>query len=106
MRRRNVSFSVLEDLIIINMFRIYSDGDTMPRYSIKNQDTNEVFEVDMKFAELAPYLSEHPTYKQVFTRFPGTADPMRLGRTKPDNGFRDVLKEVSSAHKRNIINTW
>lgn len=78
----------------------------MPVYSIKNTETDQVFEVSLKFAELDDYLSENPTYKQVFTKFPGVADPTRVGVKKPDNGFRDVLKEVKSHHKRNVINDW
>lgn len=78
----------------------------MPIYSILNKDTNEVFEVNMKFEELQPYLSENTDMKQVFTKFPAIGDPVRLGKKKPDDSFRDVLKNVSSIHKKNSINTW
>ena len=78
----------------------------MPIYSIKNTETDQVFEVSLKFADLECYLSENPTYKQVFTKFPGVADPTRVGVKRPDDGFRDVLKEVKSHHKRNVINDW
>jgi hypothetical protein len=78
----------------------------MPVYSFMNRETEEVFEVNMKFAELESYIQNNPQYKQVFVRFPGTADPVRLGLRKPDEGFRDVLKTVKSHHKRNEINSW
>ena len=78
----------------------------MPVYSIKDTETGNVFEVSLKFAELDSYLSDNPSYKQVFTKFPGIADPTRVGVKRPDDGFRDVLKEVKSHHKRNVINDW
>lgn len=78
----------------------------MPVYSIKNVDTDEIFEVNMKFAELEAYLSNNPNHKQVFVKFPGTADPSRLGLHKPDDGFRDVLRTIRSHHKKDSINTW
>ena len=78
----------------------------MPVYSIMNKETEEVFEVNMKFTELETYLSDNKNLKQVFTRFPGIADPTRLGIKKPDNGFRDVLQNVGHHHKKNEINTW
>jgi hypothetical protein len=78
----------------------------MPIYSIKNTSTDEIFEINIKYIELDGYLTENPTFKQIFNKFPGVADPTRLGMKKPDEGFRDVLKEVKSHHKHNNINTW
>jgi hypothetical protein len=78
----------------------------MPIYSVMNTDTEEVFEVNMKFKDFELYLSENSSIKQVFTKFPALGDPVRLGKRKPDDGFRDVLKNVSSIHKKNSINTW
>jgi hypothetical protein len=78
----------------------------MPIYSIMNKDTSQVFEVNMKFADLEHYLNENPNLVQVFNKFPGLGDPVRLGLRKPDDGFRDTLKTVASHHKKNVINTW
>lgn len=78
----------------------------MPIYSVMNKDTEEVFEVNMKFADFEQYLKDNTNLTQVFTKFPSLGDPVRLGRRKPDDGFRDVLKTVSSHHKKNIINSW
>lgn len=78
----------------------------MPIYSIMNTETEEVFEVNIKFADLDAYLAEHTNCKQVFTKFPSMGDPARLGLRKPDDGFRDVLRSVKSHHKRDNINTW
>jgi hypothetical protein len=78
----------------------------MPIYSAMNKDTDEVFEVNMKFAEFEQYLNDNTNIIQVFTRFPALGDSVRLGKRRPDDGFRDVLKTVSGHHKKNIINTW
>lgn len=78
----------------------------MPVYSIMNKETEEVFEVTMKFSDFEHYLSNNPQYKQVFTRFPGIGDPIRQGVRKPDDGFKDVLKTVQSHHKKDSINSW
>jgi hypothetical protein len=78
----------------------------MPIYSIKDTTNDKIFEVNVKFAELDDYLSANPTFKQVFNKFPGVADPTRIGKKKPDDGFRDVLREVQNHHKRDNINTW
>jgi hypothetical protein len=71
-----------------------------------NTDTEEVFEVNMKFSELEDYFKQNPHCKQVFNKFPGLGDSVRLGIRKPDDGFRDALREVKNSHKRNSINTF
>jgi hypothetical protein len=78
----------------------------MPIYSIMNTDTEEVYEVNMKFADLEHYLKDNPNLTQVFNRFPSLGDSVRLGLRKPDDGFKDVLKNVKHHHRRNSINTW
>lgn len=77
----------------------------MPIYSVRNNTTNEEFEVNMKFSELESYLKENPHLQQIFNRFPAFGDPVRLGLRKPDDGFRDVLRKVKS-HKYNTINDF
>jgi hypothetical protein len=85
----------------------YYFGGLMPIYSVMNKNTEEVFEVNMKFTEFEQYLKDNShNIKQVFTRFPATGDSIRLGIRRPDDGFRDVLKTVQSHHKKNDINSW
>ena len=78
----------------------------MPVYSILNKETHETFEVNIKFADLEAYFSDNPTHKQIFNRFPSTGDSARMGLKKPDDGFRDVLRNVKSHHMKNEINDW
>ena len=77
----------------------------MPIYSIRDNTTNEEFEVTMKFSELENYLKDNPHLQQIFNRFPGLGDSVRLGIRKPDDGFRDVLRKAK-IHKYNTINDF
>ena len=77
----------------------------MPIYSMRNNETLEEFEVTLKYSELEEYLKENPHIQQIFTKFPGMGDPVRLGLRKPDQGFRDVLKKAK-IHKHNTINDF
>lgn len=78
----------------------------MPIYSMRNRDTNEIFEVTMKYSELETYLTENPDMQQIFNRFPSTGDSVRLGMTRPDDGFKDVLKKAKTAHKYSTVNDF
>lgn len=78
----------------------------MPVYSMRNNETLEEFEINIKYSELEEYLNANPSIQQIFTRFPGTGDPVRLGLRKPDDNFRDVLRNVKHHHKKDSINTW
>lgn len=78
----------------------------MPIYSVKNTDTDEIFEVNMKFSEFENFLQENSNYIQAFIKFPASGDAVRMGKRKPDDNFRDVLRDVSHHHRRNSINTF
>lgn len=83
----------------------------MPTYNFRNINTGEEFEVSMKIADLDAYKEAHPELQQFLTGAPALGDSVRLGLRKPDDGFRDVLKNVKDHHKgsrtiQNKINTW
>jgi NH3-dependent NAD+ synthetase len=78
-------------------------GALMPVYSMRNDQTQEEFDVNMKYSELEEYLKDHPEITQIFTKFPGYVDPVNIGVRKIDNSFRDVLHKAKSAHKRSTI---
>lgn len=78
----------------------------MPIYSMRNNQTQEEFEVTLKYSELETYLKENTHIQQIFTKFPGTGDSVRLGIRKPDDNFRDVLRNVRHHHKKDSINTF
>lgn len=78
----------------------------MPIYSIQNVDTDEIFDVNLKYAELIEYLHEHSNLKQIFTKFPGVVDSARIGVRKVDDNFKDVLKKAKESHRGSNINTF
>lgn len=78
----------------------------MPLYSMRNNTTQEEFEVSLKYSELEQYLTDNKDIQQIFNKFPGFGDPVRLGLRKPDDGFRDVLRNVRHHHKKDSINTF
>lgn len=75
----------------------------MPIYSMKNLETQEEFEINLKYSDLEQYLKDNPDIKQIFTKFPGMVDPVRIGVRKTDEGFKDALREVRAHHKHNTI---
>lgn len=77
----------------------------MPTYSMRNKDTQEVFDVQLKMAEREPYLLANPHLEQIFTTFPAIGDSVRLGITKPDRSFNDVLLKAKNAHLHSTVNT-
>ena len=78
----------------------------MPTYSFRDKETLEEFESKMSNVDRESYLLENPQIVQIFKVFPGVVDSARIGLKKPDDGFRDVLKNVQHHHGRNNINTW
>jgi hypothetical protein len=78
----------------------------MPSYTFKNKDTNEQFDAVMTIANRTQYLEENPNIIQLIGRAPSIGDSVRLGLRRPDDGFRDVLKNVQHHHKKDNINTW
>jgi hypothetical protein len=75
----------------------------MPVYSIRDDKTGDLFEVNMKYSELTEYFEQNPNFQQVFTKFPGVVDSVRIGVRKTDSGFRDVLSKAKNAHLHSTI---
>ena len=97
-------------------FYIINKENVLPTYTFKDITTEEQerFEISMRIAELDDYKLANPHLQQVITSAPSIGDAHRLGRIKPDNGFRDVLRKVKEHHPgsrkkdgaKNTINTW
>lgn len=67
----------------------------MPTYTFKNIDTGEFEEHVMKISELDAFKVANPRLERALVDTPNFGDPVRLGRVKPDNGFREVLHKIS-----------
>lgn len=82
----------------------------MPSYTFLNTDNGETFTVIMSISEREEYLKANPHINQQIVSAPSLGDPIRLGLKKPDDGFRDRLKEIKKHHSKGItkstVNTF
>ena len=69
----------------------------MPIYDFLNIETDEIIEKRMTIAEKEQYLLDNPHIHSYFGKEYANIsliDPVRLGITRPSNGFTDRLKET------------
>jgi hypothetical protein len=82
----------------------------MPTYLFKDINTEEEQELFMSITERDKYLEDNPHITQLVHGAPSIGDPIRLGLRKPDDAFRDRLKDIKKHHSRGItkssINTF
>ena len=78
----------------------------MPTYTFEDTNTGQREERVMRIAELDQFKADNPHLKQLIVGAPSIGDAHRLGLKKPDDGFRDVLKNVKHHHQKDNINTW
>lgn len=80
----------------------------MPTYRFRNENTGEEFEDFMSISTLDSYLTENPHITQLVNGAP--AIHSGRGFNKPDNGFRDLLKDMKKNHSKGMsgstINTF
>jgi hypothetical protein len=72
----------------------------MPTYRFLNNETGEEFEDFMSISALEVFLAENPNLTQLVNGAPMIASGR--GMTKPDNGFRDLLKEMKKKNSKGI----
>lgn len=77
----------------------------MPTYTFRNKKTGKTREEFMSISEADAYEKANPHIERMCGA-PGIADPWRLGRIKPDGGFRDLLRAVRKKHRGSNINTF
>lgn len=80
----------------------------MPIYSFRDKNTQETFDRVMSYDSKLEFLEENPHLESIITSAPSIGDSVRLGLKKPDQGFRDVLKNIKSnkAYSNNKINDF
>jgi hypothetical protein len=82
----------------------------VPTYTFLNTNTGEQLTEIMSIAEREEYLASNPHIQQQIVSAPSLGDSIRLGLKKPDNGFRDRLKEIKKAHSKGLtkstVNTF
>jgi hypothetical protein len=80
----------------------------MPTYKFLNTSTGEEFEDFMSISALEQYLNDNPNITQLVNGAPLVHSGRGLG--KPEQGFRDLLKDIKKKNSRGIsrstINTF
>jgi hypothetical protein len=74
----------------------------MPTYTFLNTTNGESFTEIMSMSEREEYLASNPHIQQQIVSAPSLGDSIRLGLKKPENGFRDRLREIKKAHSRGL----
>ena len=74
----------------------------MPTYLFRNKQTGDEFTEFMSISSLNEYLSANPDVEQLINGAPAIGDSIRLGLRKPDDTFRDHLKEMKKKHSQGI----
>jgi hypothetical protein len=83
----------------------------MPTYLFLNNETGEEFTEFMMISQLDDYLKENPNLTQQVYGAPMIGTNILVGRSsKPENGFRDVLREIKKKNSRGLtrstVNTF
>lgn len=80
----------------------------MPTYRFLNNETGEEFEDFMSISALDVYLKNNPQITQLVNGAPMISSGRGIG--KPDQGFRDLLKDMKKKHSKgttgSTINTF
>jgi hypothetical protein len=80
----------------------------MPTYRFLNNETGEEYEEFMTISALDDYLNNNKNVTQLVNGAPMISSGR--GMAKPEQGFRDLLKDIKRKHSRGItrstINTF
>lgn len=82
----------------------------MPTYQFRNNKTGVEWEEFMGISEADRYLEENPDVERLVNGAPMIVSSAMGGKTKPDDGFRDLLKDMKKKHSggftKSTINTF
>ncbi|MDP7368033.1 MAG: zinc ribbon domain-containing protein [Candidatus Pacebacteria bacterium] len=83
----------------------------MPYYDYHCMACSHTFEMNMRISERkkpteepCPECSKSEIIQQLATPYHG--DPWHFAGKKPDEGFKDRLKEIKKSHRGSTIDTW
>ena len=78
----------------------------MPSYTLKCNDCDTLFDVLCRYAarpEQQCTNCQSTNHENIITGAPALGDPVRLGITQPDGGFKEVLSKIhSNNYKSNL----
>lgn len=73
----------------------------MPTYRLIDTQTEETEEHFLSWAALQEYLSKNPT-KQLLPAAPAIVSGVS-GQMRPDEGFKDILRNIKKNHRGSAI---
>ena len=83
----------------------------MPYYDYHCTSCEHEFELNMRISERkkpteepCPNCSKSTVIQKLASPYYG--DPWHFAGKKPDDGFKDRLKEIKKSHYGSVINTW
>jgi hypothetical protein len=74
----------------------------MPIYTFLNTETGDIVQEMMSIAERDKYLKKNKHIQQQIVKAPALGDSIRMGLRKPDDAFRDRLREIKKTHSRGL----
>ena len=78
----------------------------MTNYSFYNTKTKEHFDDDFEsYKDVEKYIEENPHINWLCGA-PLQVDPFRVGRQKPEDGFKDLLKTIKKGNPGSDFNTF
>lgn len=75
----------------------------MPTYTFRNIETGDVFDKIMSWNSREEYLKDNPQLEAIIGGAPALGDPVRLGVTRNDDGFKEVLSKISAANYKSNL---
>lgn len=81
----------------------------MPSYNFIVKESGVEITEFMKHSEIEAFLESNPHLQRGVER-PGIINHNLLGvkgvKSRPDEGFREVLQKTKAAHPLGVVNTW
>lgn len=77
----------------------------MPTYTFINKEDDTSETILMTISEMERYLKKHPN-KSLQISAPLIVSGVSSSRSKPDSGFRDILKTIKKHNRGSKINTF
>lgn len=74
----------------------------MPTYTFINTETGEVITEIMSLKEREKFLKKNQQFQQQIVSAPAIGDSIRMGLRKPDDAFRDRLRDIKKTHSRGL----
>lgn len=72
----------------------------MPYYLFKNNETGEEYTELMGISACDTFLEENPHIEKLYNGGPLLHTGSNINGRKPDDGFRDVLREIKAKHSQ------